>query len=70
MKKWVNNTIWPCKRLGVYPQIYVERAKLEKDNKIKISFFSIRGDIGRSLYLDKRMTRLLARRLTQCLEDK
>ena len=66
MKKIINGTIWPTKKIGVYPQYYVEQ---ETEDMLKITGFATQDIFIGGLYIDKKMARLLAKRINQCLDN-
>jgi len=54
MKKWLNNTIYPCKKIGHYPQIYIERVIVKFNRKgISIGLFEEKGGVGTSITMTK-----------------
>jgi len=59
MRKWLNGTIYPCKPIGKYPQIYCERVMHGKYRGIAIQCFEIKGQEGITISLTNRMARLL-----------
>lgn len=65
IKKWLNTT-WPCKRPEKgRPNIYVG---VTEDNKIKIGvFLDSNTPDGFAFFIDRRMAKLLAKRIIQCL---
>ena len=67
--KWLNNTIYPCKKIGTYPQVYVERVMHGKFKGIAIQVFEGRGALGTTLSMTTRATRLLIKRLNMALND-
>ena len=68
MKKWLNNTIYPCKKVGTYPQIYTERVMHGKYRGVCINLYEERGGSGTVISLTNRMARLLIKRLNSALE--
>ena len=70
MKKWIDGAIYPCKPIGKYPQIYVERTIHSKYKGIIISFFEVRGETGQLVSMTNRMARLLVKRINMALEVK
>jgi hypothetical protein len=67
--KWLNGTIYPCKKIGTYPQVYVERVMHGKYRGIAIQVFETKGGIGTTLSMTTRATRLLIKRLILAMED-
>lgn len=70
MSKWLNNTIYPCKPIGKYPQIYIERVMHGKYKGVSINCYEVKGELGTVISLTTRMTRLLIKRLKLSLEGK
>lgn len=68
--KWINGYLYPCCKIGKYPQIYVERIMHGKYRGVSISLFQIKGQSGYKTELTNRMARLLAKRINQALEPK
>lgn len=68
-RKWLNGVIYPCKKIGSYPQIYVERNMHGKYRGIAIQLFEVKGESGMQISMTTRMARLLAKRITLSLED-
>ena len=68
--KWINGTIYPCKKIGEYPQIYAERTMHGKYRGISISFFEVKGQSGYVISLTNRMARLLIKRLNMAIDGK
>ncbi len=64
---WLNNTIYPCRKIGEYPQIYVERVLVEKIKAIKISFFPLKDKPGYAIFVNKKDALLLQRRIKLAL---
>lgn len=58
-------SVWPIRRLGVYPQVYVRTAD---DDNIAIEFWRTKWHTREPLALSRKDARLLARRIVQCLE--
>ena len=69
MKKWKNGALYPCRPIGQYPQIYVERNMHGKYRGISISFFEVKGQDGIGMSLTRRMAKLLSKRINLALED-
>ena len=67
MSRWLNGTIYPCKKIGTYPQVYVERIMHGKYRGIAIQVFETKGGLGTTLSMTTRATRLLVNRLQQAL---
>lgn len=67
---WINGCIYPCKRIGSYPQIYVERVFHGKYKGVSICCFERQGEEGTKISLTTRYARLLLKRLKMCLGDK
>lgn len=59
-------SVWPTRRLGVYPQTYVQVARDDED-MIEVSRFPTPGD-GIALLFSRSEARLLARRINECLD--
>jgi len=68
MKKWLNNTIYPCRKMGTYPQVYVERIMHGKYRGIAIQVFETKGGVGTTLGMTTRYARILIKRLNLALE--
>jgi hypothetical protein len=68
--KWINGYLYPCKKMGSYPQIYVERVMHGKYRGIGIDFFEVKGETGYTFSMTTRMARLLAKKITLALEGK
>jgi hypothetical protein len=68
MDKWLNGVLYPCKKLGNYPQIYVERVMHNKYKGIAIQLFEVKGQTGYTVSLTKLMARLLVKRINSALE--
>jgi hypothetical protein len=67
-KKWLNGILYVWRKLGTYPQFYVERKLDNGEPMIEISFFEVRGELGTVITLKKQCARMLIRRLRQCLD--
>ena len=65
ISKHLPTQIWPTRPLGTYPQQYV---KTESETAISVTIVGAEGDCGWSMILSRLDARLLARRITQCLE--
>lgn len=66
--KWLNNTIYPVRKIGDYPQIYVERVLTDKKDKaLKISFFAVKDEPGYAIFITKKDARLLNKRIKLAL---
>jgi len=66
MGKHLPTVIWMMRRIGVYPNGWVETAS---DDRIAISYTH---GIGHGVYrieLSRKDARLLAKRINQCLDD-
>ena len=70
MKNWVNGKLYHCRRIGVYPQIEIERNVHGKYRGLSIGFFEGRGGQGATVSITTRMAKLLVKRIKQCIEDK
>lgn len=63
-KKWLN-TMWSCRVFG-RPNIYVS---IVEDGRIKIgAFLDVNSTSGFAFFIDRRLARLLAKRINQCLD--
>src|ERR1039458_8190944 len=67
ISKHLSSVIWPTRKVGVYPQTYVRTRDAES---LHISHFYTEdsGEWPCSFTLTRGEARLLARRITQCLE--
>lgn len=64
-KKWLN-TSWSC-RISGRPNMDVG---IIEDGKIKIgAFLDSNSPSGFAFFIDRRLARLLAKRINQCLDD-
>lgn len=66
-KKWINSTIYPCRDIGKYPQIYTERVMHGKYRGVSINLYEGYKEIGTVISMTNRMTRLLIKRLQMAL---
>ena len=66
-RKWINGFLYPCCKIGKYPQIYVERIMHGKYRGISVSLFEVKGETGYTISLTTRMARLLAKRINLAL---
>ncbi len=57
---------WHTHKFGVYPYAAVTTAST---TDLKIAFFPKRDEAGFSFTLTRKMARMLARRINQCLDD-
>ena len=65
MAKHLSSVIWPTRPLGTYPQQYV---MTESETAISVTIVGEEDGVGWSMLLSRLDARLLARRITQCLE--
>lgn len=64
-KKWLN-TLWPC-RISGRPNMEVG---IIEDGKIKIgAFLDPNSPSDFAFFINRRLARLLAKRINQCLDD-
>lgn len=59
-------TFWAVKKIGVYPNSYVQTTE---DNMISISLFHEKDVDGIGFKIDRRFARLFAKRINQCLDE-
>ncbi len=59
-------TFWSVKKIGIYPNSYVQTTE---DNKISISLFHEKDADGAGFKIDRRFARLLSKRINQCLDE-
>ena len=65
MGKHIPCLTWALRRVGKYPQAYVET---RNSKALNISFFPDDSGLGNGFEISRGDAKLLARRITQCLE--
>ena len=68
--KWRNGYIYPVKKIGKYPQMYVQRAMHGKYRGITIGVFQEKNKEGYTVSMTIRFAKLLKKRIESCLEEK
>lgn len=66
MGKHFPTNIWIARKLGKYPNFEV---KTENNKEISISYFYEKEKDGFKLIIDRKLSRLLAKRINQCLDE-
>jgi len=67
-KKWLNNKIYPTRKIGDYPQVYVSRVAFDDKDGLKIALRWSPQETGIAIEMTKEHARMLIRRLEQCLK--
>ena len=65
--KWRNGVLYSCRKIGVYPAVYVERVMHGKYKGISLQFFEEQGKEETTISMTNRLARILAQRITQAL---
>ena len=60
MRKWFNGVLYPCCKIGKYPQIYVERSMHGKYRGLEISLFEVKDESGYKISLTTKLFHVYA----------
>ena len=65
MGKHLPTVVWPAKRIGEYPQVYV---LTEDTDTIRLEFWGPGTDLPTIVKLPRQLARMTARRINECLD--
>ena len=68
--KWINGELYPCKKMGSYPQMYVERVMHDKYKGVAIRCFEVKGMPGYTISMTNSLARTLVKKIMLALEAK
>ena len=69
MPKWDReNVIYPCKRMGTYPQIFIKRTMHGEYKGLSISFYETEGGVGITVSMTTRLARILVKKIEQAIK--
>lgn len=64
-QRW-KSTVWAARPVGAYPNFYVE---VGPNNTIELFISEHKGQTMEGLRVDRKLARLVAKRINQCLDD-